>query len=77
MEDKRPKNWELKKVSDIADVIDPHPSHRAPSIDLNGIPFIGIGDIEENGNILLSKVRKVSAEIFDEHNKRYKISKIK
>ena len=71
-----PKNWELKKVSDIADVIDPHPSHRAPSIDLNGIPFIGIGDIEENGNILLSKVRKVSAEIFDEHNKRYKISKI-
>ena len=70
-----PDNWKLKKMSDIADIIDPHPSHRAPPINLDGIPFIGIGDVEENGNILFRNVRKVSTKFFNEHNKRYQLTK--
>lgn len=69
-----PENWKVMKISDVAEIIDPHPSHRAPKIDLEGIPFIGIGDIDERGNISSNKVRKVSEKIFFEHNKRYKVS---
>lgn len=70
-----PDNWKLKRMSDIADIIDPHPSHRAPPINLDGIPFVGIGDVEENGDVLLKNVRKVSAKFFNEHSKRYQLTK--
>ncbi len=39
-----PEDWEVRKLEEIADVIDPHPSHRAPPEVTNGIPFVGIGD---------------------------------
>jgi type I restriction enzyme, S subunit len=63
--------WTENRLADLADVIDPHPSHRAPKEYLNGIPFIGIGDISENGDIDFSKVRKVHPSIADEHAKAY------
>jgi restriction endonuclease S subunit len=78
------KAWiELKKIferssfinlSDCANVIDPHPSHRAPEIDTDGIPFIGIGDIDINGIIDFSTVRLVSKNVLKEHKKRYQIT---
>jgi type I restriction enzyme, S subunit len=67
------KGWVEKKLEDIADVIDPHPSHRAPAEVPNGIPFIGIGDIGENGEFIGSKVRTVDEKVFDEHQKRYNL----
>lgn len=66
-------NWINDKLGNVADIIDPHPSHRAPEIVTDGIPFLGIGDIDENGYIVNSSARKVSKSIFDEHQKRYNI----
>jgi len=65
--------WDFYELGDIANIIDPHPSHRAPAIDDRGIPFIGIGDIDESGN-LIKNARKVSEKIFDEHSLRYKLN---
>ena len=69
-----PKEWREVTVGTVADVIDPHPSHRAPNEDPLGIPFAGIGDLDEYGRVREDKVRKVSHEIFEEHIKRYKIT---
>lgn len=65
--------WCIKSLSKCADVIDPHPSHRAPAAISNGIPFIGIGDISVNGELDTKNVRLVSNEIYDEHTDRYQL----
>ncbi|WP_129440648.1 restriction endonuclease subunit S [Pseudomonas sp. ACM7] len=59
---------------EIADVIDPHPSHRTPSEDPNGIPYIGIGDVKKLGVIDFENARKVSRSVLDEHKERYSIN---
>lgn len=66
--------WEQRKLGDISKVIDPHPSHRAPAATEEGIPFIGIGDVNEVGNINYKTARIVDAKIFDEHHNRYDLS---
>ena len=63
--------WVETTLSEVADVIDPHPSHRAPPIDDEGIPFIGIGDLRRTGDIDFVKARRVSKEILEEHKTRY------
>jgi len=68
-----PREWEIVRLGDIANVIDPHPSHRAPKEDINGYPFVGIGDISENGDINLEKCRKVSLESVKEQNEAVSI----
>ena len=67
-------DWEERKLGDISKVIDPHPSHRAPAATEEGIPFIGIGDVNEGGNINYKTARIVDAKIFDEHHNRYDLS---
>jgi type I restriction enzyme S subunit len=57
--------WEVNRLADVADVIDPHPSHRAPDEVTNGVPFVGIGDLDEAGNIVGKKVRLVSPIVLD------------
>lgn len=66
--------WVEKKLGEVADVIDPHPSHRAPSEVSNGIPFVGIGDLDEEGNIVGAKLRLVDASVLQEHAQRYNLS---
>jgi type I restriction enzyme S subunit len=63
--------WVEATLGDVADVIDPHPSHRAPAVDDAGIPFIGIGDLRRTGDIDFAKARRVSKEILEEHKARY------
>src|SRR5690606_15844989 len=71
----RPKDgWGVKKLEDIADVIDPHPSHRAPPAIQNGIPFVGIGDLNENGDLIGTKIRTVAPTVFNEHQARYDLN---
>ncbi|WP_240537086.1 restriction endonuclease subunit S [Marinomonas flavescens] len=65
--------WEEKPLSDIAQVIDPHPSHRAPDEVDNGVPFIGIGDISDAGLLDFKNVRIVPQDIYNEHSARYTI----
>lgn len=66
--------WEVEDIGKLTQVIDPHPSHRAPDAVLQGVPFIGIGDISENGKLDLSSVRIVSEDIYLEHSRRYTLS---
>ncbi|WP_099390328.1 restriction endonuclease subunit S, partial [Streptococcus macedonicus] len=66
--------WEQRKLGDISKVIDPHPSHRAPAATEKGIPFIGISDVDEVGNINHKTARIVDEKIFDEHHNRYDLS---
>ena len=67
-------DWEQRKLGDISKVIDPHPSHRAPAATEKGIPFIGISDVDEVGNINHKTARIVDEKIFDEHHNRYDLS---
>lgn len=69
-----PNDWSIEQLDKICDVIDPHPSHRAPIIDSSGIPFVGIGDLNENGEIISKKLRLVPIEIYAEHQARYNLS---
>ena len=63
--------WEIKTLNEISDVIDPHPSHRAPDTVPNGVTFVGIGDLDENGNIVGKKLRLVDPAVLAEHATRY------
>ena len=69
-----PKSWKVCSLGELGQIIDPHPSHRAPPEVNDGIPFLGIGDLKENGEIDTSKVRLVAREEILEHEKRYQIS---
>ncbi|ABR30272.1 restriction endonuclease subunit S [Thermosipho melanesiensis] len=68
-----PEDWKIGELEEIAEVIDPHPSHRAPPEVSRGIPFVGIGDLDENGNIINDNVRIVHPKILEEHKKRYNL----
>ena len=67
-------DWEQRKLNEIGVVIDPHPSHRAPKEEQGGIPFIGIGDVDEMGNINRESARPVPENVYDEHHKRYDLN---
>ncbi len=67
--------WREVEIGEIAKVIDPHPSHRAPAEAEFGIPFVGIGDIDTTGRINYKNVRIVDKSVFDEHSQRYNLSK--
>ena len=59
-------------MGNIAQIIDPQPSHRTPPEAIRGIPYIGIGDINYNGNTIdFYGARKVSPAILKEHTERY------
>jgi type I restriction enzyme S subunit len=67
-------SWEQRKLGEIGVVIDPHPSHRAPKEVRGGIPFIGIGDVDEMGNINKTTARPVDPSVYDEHHRRYDLA---
>jgi type I restriction enzyme, S subunit len=68
-----PITWKWVALETIADAIDPQPSHRTPpEVDV-GVPYIGIGDINEDGTLNFDTPRKVSLEILEEHRGRYQL----
>ena len=69
-----PEDWEMKTLESIADVVDPHPSHRAPEIDVQGVPFYGIGDLTEEGKPRNNFPRLVPHDVLGDHKKRYDLS---
>lgn len=68
-----PEGWELVPIEYFADVIDPHPSHRAPKEVDDGYPFAGIGDIDGAGNISTSKSRQIDEEFVLKQERDYEI----
>ena len=66
--------WKELEIGDIASVIDPHPSHRAPKAVEDGFSFAGIGDIDEYGNINHRKARQVAEDSVIQQENSYKIN---
>jgi len=69
-----PEDWNVVQLSQIAEVIDPHPSHRAPKVVNDGFPFAGIGDINEDGSIQVEKCRKIGEDFVKQQEKSYQIN---
>lgn len=69
-----PEEWEVDTLGRLIKAIDAQPNHRTPPSVDNGIPYLGINDIDENGNVDFKKCRKVSNSVLEEHNRRYKLS---
>jgi len=66
--------WENLKLGDVANAVDPQPSHRTPPISVEGIPFVSIKDLDsKTDKIDLNNARKVSNEVLKEHLERYKL----
>lgn len=60
----------------VADMIDPQPSHRTPPEVMNGVPYIGVGDIDYSvRKVKFGDARKVSPEVLQEHQERYTLHK--
>ena len=66
-----PVGWLWRTGDQVADFVDPQPSHRTPSEVMDGIPYIGYGDIKSVGRIDFANARKVSLDVFREHKERY------
>ena len=64
----------MVKLGDVADAIDPEPSHRTPKIQKDGIPFVSIKDCDYITNTInLKNARLVSKDVLKEHKERYSI----
>lgn len=69
-----PEGWKWQALTTIATAIDPQPSHRTPPIDINGVPYVGIGDVDfEKGVFDFENARRVSKKVLEEHKKRYSL----
>ena len=66
--------WPIHIVDNVAEAVDPQPSHRTPPIDPDGIPYVSIKDCDlKSGNIDFEGARKVSKNVLEEHLKRYEL----
>lgn len=64
--------WPIHQVGNIANSVDPQPSHRTPPIDEDGIPYVSIKDCDYvTGKIDFAGARKVSRNVLAEHLERY------
>lgn len=70
-----PKNWNQQCIKEFIHVIDPNPSHRTPKEVKNGFPYIGIGNIDEKGQIDFEHSRKVGLDVLETQQKRFLIEK--
>ncbi len=66
-----PKEWSCTQLDVLADIIDPQPDHRTPPEQLEGVPYIGIGDFDEFGQINFQKCRKVIPKAFQKQRVRF------
>ncbi|WP_313360666.1 restriction endonuclease subunit S, partial [Empedobacter sp.] len=68
-----PVEWEVKSLGDYIEAIDPQPDHRTPAEVLNGVPYIGISDVNTEGKIDFINSRKVGINVYNKQNKSFKI----
>lgn len=69
-----PKEWEVKKMGDLILAIDPQPDHRTPAAIENGVPYVGISDILNNGEIDLKSCRKVGHNVLEKQQGAFKVA---
>ena len=66
--------WSIHTVGDVAEAIDPQPSHRTPPIDESGIPYVSTKDCDyRTGIIDFEHARKVGRNVLEEHLQRYEL----
>ena len=64
--------YPIHHVGEVANSVDPQPSHRTPPIDEDGIPYVSTKDCDyKTGKIDFEGARKVSREVLEEHLNRY------
>ncbi len=68
-----PKDWALAPVGAYCHVLDPQPDHRAPALDPNGFPYIGIRDVNYDGTVNENTARMVSEKAIIKQEKAFKI----
>jgi len=69
-----PMGWEVCKLGDVAEAIDPHPSHRTPPVSEEGIPYIGIAECNyQTLKIDFERARRVGLDVLNEHLDRYSV----
>jgi len=68
-----PPNWIWCRLSDIAEAIDPNPSHRMPNYVNEGIPFISTENFKSDDTLDFNVGKKVTAQTLNEHIARYEI----
>ena len=66
-----PKEWDFDVLDSQITAVDAQPDHRTPASVEGGIPYLGINDIDEFGDIDYGKCRKVSQQILKEQSNRY------
>ncbi|SUB81486.1 EcoKI restriction-modification system protein HsdS [Pragia fontium] len=70
-----PEGWKLAPVAAYCNVIDPQPDHRAPLIDPNGFPYIGIRDVNPDGTVNEMSARMVSEKAVIKQESAFSIEK--
>ena len=65
-----PEGWEVNKISEIAMIIDPNPSHRYPSPVDVGVPILSTENFDGPSGFDLKKASLVEEWVFEEQNKR-------
>lgn len=68
-----PKEWEVKKMGDLILAIDPQPDHRTPAAVSDGVPYVGISDILESGEIDIKSCRKVGLNVLEKQQRLFKV----
>ena len=64
--------YPIHQVGDVAEAVDPQPSHRTPPVEEGGIPYVSIKDCDsKTGMIDFEGARKVSRKVLKEHLDRY------
>ncbi len=60
-----PKEWEVVEMSSIMTAIDAQPDHRTPPDADDGVPYVGIGDVDESGHLIADKCRIVGKYVLE------------
>lgn len=68
-----PKEWEVKKMGDLILAIDPQPDHRTPAAVSDGVPYVGISDVLENGEIDIKSCRKVGFNVLEKQQRLFTV----
>ena len=67
-----PEHWEVRRLFQACDVMDPHPSHRNPPLVADGVPFLGVGDLNIDGDVVKVSHR-VGRDVLADQNARFQI----
>ncbi len=66
-----PKEWMIVPFGDVSAIIDPQPDHRTPPEQLDGVPYIGIGDFDNFGELDIDNCRKIVPGAFEKQRRRF------